>query len=147
MLNPIQNFLLAVIEIFLFFWFFSSVSGCKELSEKYKTENPLPNTFFMIQSGAFMNQTSIKGLNIGVSGEGLFLSVPPPINIAYPSLLIPWDEISYGQAIDNNSRAGYFIFELGKPKIASLQLSSNTIKKIHEGYGIPIFFERLGEPN
>ncbi len=94
-----------------------------------------------------MNQTSIRGLNIGVSGEGLFLSVPPPINIAYPSLLIPWDEISYGQAIDNNSRAGYFIFELGKPKIASLQLSSNTIKKIHEGYGIPIFFERLGEPN
>ncbi len=45
----------------------------------------------MIQSGAFMNQTSIRGLNIGVSGEGLFLSVPPPINIAYPSLLIPWN--------------------------------------------------------
>ena len=54
---------------------------------------------------------------------------------------------SDGQDISNNPRTGYFVFNLGNPKITSLQLSSYTIEKIHENYGEPIFFQRLGEPN
>ncbi len=148
MSNLIQNFLLSLIGMFLIHWFFDSRTGWKDLSKKYKTKKPLPNTFITSQGGVYMNKVSIKGLCIGVSGEGLFLSFPPPpIDFVFPSLLIPWNEIAYGQIINSNSRAGYFIFELGNPKITGLQISSSYIEKIHEEYGEAIFFERLGTPN
>ncbi|NJK57772.1 MAG: hypothetical protein HC939_18120 [Pleurocapsa sp. SU_5_0] len=68
------------------------------------------------------------------------------MGVAFSSLLIPWNEISYKKDIENNSRRD-FVLNLGNPKIASLQLSLHTIEKIHENYGEPIFFEQLGEPS
>ncbi|PSB08048.1 hypothetical protein C7B62_18005 [Pleurocapsa sp. CCALA 161] len=132
--------------MFLVSYFLYSITSWEKLSERYRIEKKLSSSFLIIQEQIYINRIAINRFNIGVSDKGLFLSFSSLMGLAFSSLLIPWDEISYGQDIDNNSRRD-FVLNLGNPKIASLQLSSHTIEKIHENYGEPIFFERLREPS
>lgn len=89
---------------------------------------------------------AINGLNVGVSQEGLFLSFPPLLGFIFASILIPWNDMSYGEDVEN-SQTNNYIFDLGNPKVAILKLSHHTVEKIHEEYGEPIFFEQLGKPS
>ncbi len=40
---------------------------------------------------------AINGLNVGVSQESLFLSFPPLLGFIFASILVPWNDISYGR--------------------------------------------------
>lgn len=128
--------------MYVFFYFI----GWIKLSQKYKVDKNSFDTLFLIQSNAFINNISLKGLNIGVSGKGLFLSFSSPVDYIFSSLLIPWEEISYGKSNNSNYKFEYLIFDLGNPKVTQILISSHTIKKIHQNYGKPIFFEQLGKP-
>lgn len=138
MLNLTLNFIVKLGGMFLVSYFLYSITSWGKSSQRYRIEKKLSSSFIIIQEQIYINRIAINRFNIGVSDKGLFL--------CFSSLLIPWDEISYGQDIDNNSRRD-FVLNLGNPKIASLQLSSHTIEKIHENYGEPIFFEQLREPS
>ncbi len=46
---------------------------------------------------AYINKMAINGLNVGVSQEGLFLSFPPLLGFIFASILVPWNDISYGR--------------------------------------------------
>ncbi|MBW4536889.1 MAG: hypothetical protein KME09_23445 [Pleurocapsa minor HA4230-MV1] len=142
----IIDILFAFSGMFLTSYFFYSSTNWKELSDKYSCKKNSSIFVYVVEERACINKMALNGLNIGVSQEGLFLKFPSLLGFVFSSILIPWDEISYGQNIDNNSRRD-FVLNLGNPKIASLQLSSHTIEKINENYGEPIFFEQLGEPN
>ena len=112
--NFIQNWILLIVGIIFLFWLFCLSSGWKELSGKYKTEQCSPGTFLINQVGSFRrNKTSIssiRGLYIGVSDEGLYLSVPL-LDVILPFLLIPWNKITYRKVIEN-FREEYYIFIL-----------------------------------
>ena len=149
MLNFMQNWILLIVGIIFLFWLFSLFSSWKELSGKYKTEQCSPGTFLINQVGSFRrNKTSIssiRGLYIGVSDEGLYLSVPF-LDVILPSLLIPWDKITYRKVIEN-FREEYLIFYFGNPQITSLKLTSSVVEKLEEDYGEPILKKQLGDPN
>ena len=155
MLNFIQNFLLFITGLIFFLRWLSLSSGWKELSKKYKTEKCSPDTFIIVQQGVFVHNTRntmissntvIRPLGIGVSDEGLYLSESYPMDIFFPPLLIPWNEIIYRKVIEN-FRGKYFIFYLGNSQITSLKLASSVVKKLEQSYGEPIFKNRLGDPN
>lgn len=140
----IINFLVTFGGIFITSYFFYTSTNWKQLSDKYKNTERLEASFLLTQEIVYINKVAINRFNVGVSNAGLFLSFSSLMNFFFPSILIPWEEI-YSMQDVSNSRTGYYIFQLGNPKIASLQLSSNTIEKIHRNYGEPIFSNELGE--
>lgn len=129
---------------YIFIAFFDTRSGWKELSKEYRTDEPLPN-IFTPEGTTYMNDISIKGLCVGVSDYGLFLSYLFPANFIYSSLLIPWDEITYEQSVNNISVEKYVYLKLGDPAKSNLRLFIGDIEKIHDEYGEPIFSNKLGE--
>lgn len=147
----IQTFLMGIAGLIFLSWLFSRSSGWDELSQKYKTEQCSPIVFIDNQQGIFKNpddnrgSTVIRPLNIGVSEEGMYLFLPFPYDVFYPSLLIPWDEIEYKtphMQDDENKRHTFYI---GNPVITRLRLYPKAIEKLEEDYGEPIFSNKLGE--
>ena len=140
------NFIVTFGGIFLAAYFFYSSTNWKELSEKYRIEEEHTCSLLLSQELVYLNKIGINRFNVGASEQGLFLSFSFIMGFIFPSILVPWNEICYEHNA-NNSKEGYLNFQLGRPKIASLQLSLNTIEKIHEKYGEPIFSNKLGELN
>ena len=148
MKNYILIFFGSIIIFNFIIWLFSLVSGWQKLSKKYRTVKNPPSTFIKDRR-AFFNGSpgtaSTGKLGVGVSEEGLYLS--NSLATTLPPLLIPWNDIYYEKTSNANTIAKSFILNLGNPKITSLELYFETIEKIHEDYGEPIFFERLGVSN
>lgn len=151
MLNFVRDLILLFTGLFFFSWLISLPIRWRDLSTKYKVEKGRKSSAFLInQVGGFKSDrgtASMKGLIIGISDEGLHLSVPSPIEVFFPSLLIPWTEIIYQKVDNSSSRQESIIFYLGNPTITSLKLYSSVIKKLEEDYGEPIFSNKLGELN
>lgn len=127
-------------------YYFYSSTNWSELLKKYKTKKKESDYLFIAKEKAYINQIAFSKLSIGVSSEGLFLSRSFLVGLASSSILIPWNDISYGENVDNSQTENY-IFNIGNPKLAILKLSQQTVEHIHKNYGKPIFFERLGEPS
>lgn len=154
MFELIKNILFAFAGIFAFYWFMSDFGGWQELAEKYRTENSLPKTFLITenQRTTFKREnksgvTSLTNLGIGVSDYGLYLSnssFPDPLN-RFPALLIPWLDVAYRKIAATNSLNEYYTFYLGNPRIVRFSLDKDTIDKLEQDYGEPIFRTKLGE--
>lgn len=140
------NFIVTFGGIFLATYFFYSSTNWKELSEKYRIEEEYIGSFLLSQELVYLNKIGVNKFNVGVSNQGVFLAFSFIMGYVFPSILVPWDEICY-EYNANNPKMGYLAFQLGSPKIASLQLSVNTIEKIHESYGEAIFYDKLGKIN
>ncbi len=105
MFELIKNILFAIIGIFVVIWLISYAGGWKELSEKYKTEDNLPNAFLVTENERITFKSENKGgvislssLGIGILDYGLYLSNSSmfiPLDPFVPKLLIPWTEIFY----------------------------------------------------
>ena len=142
----VLDILFAFGGMFLISYFFYSSTNWKELSDKYSCPKKSNVFLYIVEERAYINEMAINGLNVGVSQEGLFLSFPPLLGFILASILIPWNDISYREDV-NNPQTKNYIFDLGDSKVAVLKLSYRTVEDIHENYGEPIFFERLGEPS
>ena len=157
MFELIKNILFAIIVIFVVTWLTSSAGGWKELSEKYKTEDNLPNTFLVTENEriTFKSENkagviSLSDLGIGILDYGLYLSNSSmlfPLTLFVPNLLIPWDDIFYRKIAATESSNEYYTFYLGNPRITRFSISSNIIKKLEQDYGEAIFRNKLGEPD
>ncbi|MEM7593342.1 MAG: hypothetical protein AAF383_17805 [Cyanobacteria bacterium P01_A01_bin.83] len=151
MSNFVRDFVLLFLGLFFFSWLISLPIRWRELSTKYKVEQGRKSSAFLInQVGGFKSDrgtASIKGLIIGISDEGLHLAVPSPIEVFFPSLLIPWTEITYQKVYNSNFRQESIVFHLGNPTITSLTVDSSAIEKLEKEYGEPIFSNKLGELN
>lgn len=125
----------------------------RELFEKYRVDECCPQTFIPNQQGIFINTDSDRGvvvirpLSVGVSEKGLYLFQPFPYNILFPSLFIPWKDIEYQRPTEEVNRNNPHTFYLSNLQMTSLRLYPNTIQKLEESYGEPIFYKNLGEPN
>lgn len=65
----------------------------KRLAKIYRTYEPPPPNFSRMEHGS-VGLVYYKGtLNVGVSSEGLYLSVFPLFSFGTPPLLIPWSAI------------------------------------------------------
>lgn len=147
--NLVRDFILLFTGLFFLSWLISLPIRWDKLSEKYKVQGIEPSTFLINQAGGFKSDkgsASIKGLIIGVSNEGLHLSVPF-LEVFFPSLLIPWAEINYQKVVNSSSREEYIIFDLGNPTITSLRLYPSIIQKLEDDYGEPIFSNKLEDLN
>ena len=151
MLNLVRDFVLLFTGLFFLSWLISLPIRWDKLSEKYKVDQGVKASALLInQAGSFKSDkgsASIKGLIIGISNEGLHLSVPFPIEVFFPSLLIPWAEINYKKIVNSSSKEEYIIFYLGNPTISSLRLYSSIIEKLEDDYGEPILSNKLEELN
>ena len=145
--NFIRDFLLLFAGLFFLLWLISMPIRWQELSKRYKVEkDSQPSTILINQAGSFQSdkgRTSINGLIIGISDEGLHLSVPF-IEVFFPSLLIPWSEITYQEVVNSSYIKEYIILYFGNPPITSLKLDFSIIKKLEEDCGEPIFLNKLG---
>ena len=76
----VRDLVLLFTGLFFLSWLISLPIRWDKLSEKYKIEQSIePSTFLINQAGGFKSDkgsVSIKGLIIGISDEGLHLSVP-----------------------------------------------------------------------
>ncbi|MEL6931263.1 MAG: hypothetical protein AAFO95_21975 [Cyanobacteria bacterium J06600_6] len=124
------------------------------MAEKYQTENNLPQTFLVTENQRISftrenksGSASFPNLGIGVSDDGLFLSQPSisidPLD-RFPALLIPWSDITYRRISVSNYLGGYYRFYLGNPRIVRFSLNGETINKLEQDYGEPIFRNKLG---
>lgn len=142
--------------IFALYWFMSDVSGWQELTEKYRTESNLPKTFLITENQRISftrenksGSAAFPNLGIGVSDDGLYLSQPSisldPLD-RFPALLIPWSDIAYRRIAATNYSGEYYTFYLCHPRIVRFSLNGETINKLQQDYGEPIFRNKLGDP-
>ena len=151
----IKNILFAIVGICVFYWFMADVGGWRELAEKYRTEHNLPKTFLITENQQIVFKrenksgvAALTSLGIGVSDYGLYLSnpsFPDPLNLC-PALLIPWSDVAYRKVAATNSLREYYTFYLGNPRMVRFSLNKDTINKLEQDYGEPIFSNKLGEP-
>ncbi|MEM8718582.1 MAG: hypothetical protein AAGE84_04640 [Cyanobacteria bacterium P01_G01_bin.39] len=128
-------------------WMFSRVSDWNKLAENYKIEKCFPSIFVKNQQVTFQNSnnfvaTVIRPLNIEISDEGIYFFKSSLKDIFSLSSLIPWSEIEYQPSYNDK-----YIFYMGNPVITCLRIYTNTIKKLEQEYGKPIFSNKLGEIN
>jgi|GEM_PF-3513199 len=156
MFKLIIDILVAITGIFAFYWFMSDFGGWQELAEKYKTEDSLPRTFLVTENQRITfhrenksGVTSLSSLGIGVSDYGLYLSNPEfldPLN-RFPALLIPWSDVAYRKVTSStNSLKEYYTFYFGNPRMVRFSINADTIARLEQDYGEPIFRNKLGEP-
>lgn len=153
MFELIRNIIFAITGIFVLYWFMSS--DWQELAEKYRIEHNLPKTFLITENQRITfkrenknGSTAFTNLGIGVCDYGLYLSnpsFPDPLN-RFPALLIPWSDIASRKVAATNSSEEYYTFYLGNPRIVRFSLNGETIFKLEQDYGEPIFRNKLGEP-
>ncbi|BAZ01653.1 hypothetical protein NIES37_56570 [Tolypothrix tenuis PCC 7101] len=63
------------------------------LAELYRTYEEAPPNFWRMQSGAVGLIYYKSTLNVGVSRQGLYLSIFPLFSFGLPPLLIPWNAV------------------------------------------------------
>lgn len=89
---------------FLFFlalWFgisflLSVFSGWRQLSQYYRSSGLFKGRRFYFQSAAMRLRASYNSAFIvGVSSEGLYLSILFLFRVGHPPLLVPWEDISW----------------------------------------------------
>ena len=154
-----------IFKIFFFFivgfplvsWWISSLGGWQELAEKYKTEQRVPDAFYIEENQRIIfkhetknGSTALGRLGIGVSDSGLYLtspSIPFTPDSIFPPLLIPWTDISYRKNTRNSSSSETFTFYLGNPRITRFSLNIAAIEILEADYGSAIFSNKLGEPD
>lgn len=156
MFDLIKGIFFLFTGIFTLYWFMSDFGGWQDLSEKYRTASNLPKTFLIAENQRISftkenknGSAAFTNLGIGVSDYGLYLSQPSmsfdPLD-RFPALLIPWSDIAYRRIAAANSLREYYRFYLGNPRIVRFSLNGETINKLEQDYGEPIFRNKLGEP-
>ncbi|MEM8677048.1 MAG: hypothetical protein AAGF83_24820 [Cyanobacteria bacterium P01_G01_bin.67] len=156
MFELIRGIIFLFTGVFALYWFMSDISAWQKLSEKYRTESKLPRTFLITENQRIIfkrenknGSAAFANLGIGVSDDGLYFSQPSmsidPLN-RFPALLIPWSDIAYRKVAAANYSAEYYTFYLGNPRIVRFSLNGETINKLEQDYGEPIFRNKLGEP-
>ncbi|MBD2165075.1 hypothetical protein H6G04_11750 [Calothrix membranacea FACHB-236] len=91
-----QDIYLLVIPISILFWvilIFVLSFDWNKLAKLYSTNEPAPANLSRFQYGS-VGMAYYKGsLNVGVSPQGLYLSIFVLFNFGLPALLIPWSAI------------------------------------------------------
>ncbi len=89
---PILIIIILLIVNAMIFWLLFTRSWLS-LAKLYKTNQAPPNNIRRMKHGS-VGLLRYKGtLNVGITPEGIYLSVIPPLNIGTPPLLIPWRAI------------------------------------------------------
>lgn len=83
--------ILIVLNVIIFWCLFSR--SWLSLAKLYKTNQTPPRNIRRIKNGYVGGIRYTGTLNIGITPEGIYLSVIPPFNIGTPPLLIPWRAI------------------------------------------------------
>lgn len=89
----------------IIFWFLFS-SSWLSLAKLYKTNQVPPKNLRRIKQG-YVGWIRYKGtLNVGITPQGIYLSLMPVLNIGLPPLLIPWS------AIDRIEKVNVFLYKV-----------------------------------
>ena len=109
----------------------SMLGGWRDLAESFPDRGQPCDRSFRMQSGrlGFINYSSILTIHSGP--QGLRVAVLGPFRLGHPSLFIPWSAI-HNATTKRSLWMETVSFELGSPKIATLQLP----KKIFKGRGV-----------
>ncbi|MBE9000041.1 hypothetical protein IQ274_17820 [Nostoc sp. LEGE 12447] len=86
--------------IYIVFFTFSTIvmiflfrHDWNRLAKLYRTKEAPPSNFFRMQSGS-VGLVYYKGtLNVGITPQGIYLSIFPLFGLGLPPLLIPWSAI------------------------------------------------------
>ncbi|HEY9847930.1 MAG TPA: hypothetical protein V6D28_00610 [Leptolyngbyaceae cyanobacterium] len=89
---PVPVIIILLLVNAIIFWLLFSRSWLS-LAKLYKTNQAPPRNIRRMKHGS-VGLLRYKGtLNVGITPEGLYLSLIPPLNIGTPPLLIPWQAI------------------------------------------------------
>lgn len=79
--------------LFMVFLIFVLSADWNKLAKLYSTDEPAPANLSRFEYGT-VGMAYYKGsLNVGVTPQGLYLSIFPLFNFGLPALLIPWSAI------------------------------------------------------
>ena len=109
--------MLIVVILFTMVLLFFLSKDWKKLEELYRWNCPAPSNLKRFEYGSVGIANYIGSLCIGITQQGLYLSIVPIFNFGLKPILIPWN------AIQKIESAGIPFF-----KKASLTLSSPSIK-------------------
>ncbi|MBE9007887.1 hypothetical protein IQ259_23195 [Fortiea sp. LEGE XX443] len=93
-MSPIPDWLPTALTIFFpLLTIFILRFNWNRLAKHYPTYEPPPTHFWRMEHG-YVGWVYYKGtLNVGVSRQGIYLSIFPLFRFGLPSLLIPWSAI------------------------------------------------------
>lgn len=84
---------IALIILYMAILIFMLRVDWNKLAKLYRTDEPPPANLLRFQHG-YVGLTYHKGsLNVGVTPQGLYLSIFPLFRLGLPALLIPWSAI------------------------------------------------------
>ena len=105
---------------------FGYVSGWSELAKQYRTSQSPPNNLSSMNTGR-VGWVNFKGcLNIGVTSQGLYLSVFPLFSLGHPPLLIPWSAVTRAEHTKFMFQEGYRLY-IGSPLITKMHLPKHAL--------------------
>jgi len=91
-----HNFNPIFIALFILFMVILSFMFCvdwNDLAKRYRTEEPPPANLSRFEHGSVGLVYYKATLNVGVTPQGLYLSIFPLFRLGVPALLIPWSAI------------------------------------------------------
>ncbi|QHG16790.1 hypothetical protein A6V25_14155 [Nostoc sp. ATCC 53789] len=123
--------------IYIFFFTFSTIvmiflfrHDWNRLAKLYRTKEAPPQNFSRMQSGS-VGLVYYKGtLNVGITPQGIYLSIFPLFGLGLPPLLIPWSAIRKIEPA-NQLFIERFRLHLSSPKV-KLILSKDILEPAKE---------------
>ena len=126
------------------FAFFGYKAGWYELAELYKTDFKLSDDniaskvkIYRCRIGKKLDECVTGPYQIAFLDTGIYLNVGsdsiPIFNVTQPPLLIPWQEVSRCEIVQNK-----YHFYFGNPTISILILGTNAVRELEQLSGISI---------
>ena len=99
-MNEINNIYVTLAFLIVLYVGFCFFGGWRALGKQYRNQQNILVTASS-QAGQIRYKSSSAFyrdfLNLGVSEEGLYLSITPRLLLFHPPLLIPWDAVTYAK--------------------------------------------------
>ena len=86
--------LIPVVGLWLLALVITPLYGWRNWARAYPAPSRAPHVRFLMRSGYVGRARYGSALNLGVSNEGLHLSVPLLFRIGHPPVVVPWSDIS-----------------------------------------------------
>ncbi len=126
-------YVLALMSLFAGLWFGVSwliaQFGWRALARSYRTTKEAPSEMHNFCTGSINWFANYRvALRVGLTQDGVYLSVWPVFRIGHPPLLIPYRDITPAE----RSNSFFREMAIGNPAVAHLSLSTQMVKKIEE---------------
>ena len=127
---PDDLIIMAIVLPVLGFGFWVMFEPWFKLSKTYGSKLTPPNILFEYENCLVGRTRYKRDINIGITKQGLFLSLTSPLSYVIQPLLINWDAITKTEPYFDSVWGNCYRFSIVKPTITTLVLTEEIYQKI-----------------